>query len=204
MFVLRTLGGLSLTGPAGELLPGRHKDLALLAYIARHGSGSLARAELAALLWGERPEATARHSLRQSLLRLKRALAGSLDVRADSVSLADGAVELDVAAFEADLAAGREREAVARWQGDFLFRADDIGGENYRDWVAGERERLRRRLVSACERLVVQAQRAGDWPDAVRFAERWIEATPLDERAHHCLVETLALAGRHEIGRAHV
>src|SRR2546429_4354020 len=53
------------TGPAGELLPGRHKDLALLAYIARHGSGSLARAELAALLWGERPEATARHSLRQ-------------------------------------------------------------------------------------------------------------------------------------------
>jgi len=204
VFVLRTLGGLSLTGPAGELLPGRHKDLALLAYIARHGSGSLARAELAALLWGERPEATARHSLRQSLLRLKRALAGSLDVRADSVSLADGAVELDVAAFEADLAAGREREAVARWQGDFLFRADDIGGENYRDWVAGERERLRRRLVSACERLVVQAQRAGDWPDAVRFAERWIEATPLDERAHHCLVETLALAGRHdEAGARH-
>jgi len=204
VFILRTLGGLSLTGPAGELLPGRHKDLALLAYIARHGSGSLARAELAALLWGERPEATARHSLRQSLLRLKRALAGSLDVRADSVSLADGAVELDVAAFEADLAAGREREAVARWQGDFLFRADDIGGENYRDWVAGERERLRRRLVSACERLVVQAQRAGDWPDAVRFAERWIEATPLDERAHHRLVETLALTGRHdEAGARH-
>jgi len=198
VFVLRTLGGLRLTGPAGELLPGRQKDLALLTYIAGHRSGSLARAELAALLWGERPEATARHSLRQVLLRLKRALAGSLDVHADSVSLADGAVELDVAAFEADLAAGREREAVARWQGEFLSRADDIGGENYRDWVEGERERLRRRLVSACERLVVQAQRAGDWPDAVRFAERWIEAAPLDERAHHRLVETLSLAGCHD------
>jgi len=198
VFVLRTLGELRLSGAAGELLPGRHRDLALLAYIARRGSGSLARAELAALLWGERPEATARHSLRQVLLRLKRALAGSLDVRADSVSLAAGAVELDVAALEADLAAGREREAVARWHGEFLFSADDIGGENYRDWVEGERERLRRRFVSACDRLVVQAQRAGDWPDAVRFAERWIEAAPLDERAHHRLVETLGLAGRHD------
>jgi DNA-binding SARP family transcriptional activator/tetratricopeptide (TPR) repeat protein len=194
---LQTLGALRASGPEGEVRVGR-KELALLAYLARRSPQPAPREELAALLWGERRDAQARQSLRQALVRLKRAVNLPLDVQAESVAFLPGAWELDVAAFEADLAAGRLREAVARWEGDFLAGTEDVGGEGYRQWVEVEREALRQRVGRALEHLVAQAERAADWRAAVEWAERWTAARPLEERVHRRLIEVLHLAGRPE------
>jgi DNA-binding SARP family transcriptional activator/tetratricopeptide (TPR) repeat protein len=193
-FYLQLLGGLRLSGPDGEVMAGRRKELALLAYITRRAPRPVSRDELVALLWGDRPEANARHSLRQALLYLKDAAAGLLIIEPEQVWLATGTVTLDVAAFEADLAEGRLDQAVERWGGEFLKGAEDVGGESYRLWVEQEREGLRQRLSVAIERLLtapgVSAERA------VQFAERWAAAMPPDERAQRAVIQALARAER--------
>lgn len=195
MIHIHTLGAPRVLGPTGEVRVGR-KELALLVYLARLSPRPVPRAELATLLWGERLEALARQSLRQALVRLKRAVALPVEVQADSVTLLPGEWVLDVAAFEADLAAERRREAVARWGGDFLLRMEDVGGESYRLWMETEREALRQRVGQAFGQLVAEAEQAADWQGAVEWAEPWAAAQPLEERAQRRLIEVLRLAGR--------
>ena len=195
MLFLHTLGELRLIGPDGDVLAGRRKDLALLAYLASRAPRAVPRAQLAALLWDERAERSARHSLRQVLLRLKRALDGGLKVGPEHVELASG-VEIDTSVFDADLAAGRVREAVACYGGDFMAGVEDVGGEEYRLWVEGERARLRNDLANALERLIAGAEERGAWDEAVRWGEQWTDALPLDERAHTRLVKALRLDDR--------
>src|SRR5688572_32937851 len=97
-------------------------------------------------MWGERPEENARASLRQALFQLKRMLGDVLDVTPESVALRIDGLDFDVAAFEADVASGRFRDAALRWNGDFLHGAEDAGGESFRAWLESERARLRRLL----------------------------------------------------------
>jgi len=196
VLTLRTLGPPRLDGPDGELLRGRRKELALLAYLAARRPRAVPREALADLLWGARPDTNARQSLRQALLSLKRAVPDGFDAEADAVGLGTDALQLDISLFEADLAAGRRAEAIARWQGDFLSGFEDIGGEAFRSWLEGEREGLRRRLQVALAELVDDAERRGDRAEAVVWAERWTDLLPLDERGVIRLVRALHAAGR--------
>lgn len=202
MLHLCTLGELRLNGPAGELLAGRRKELALLAYLAQRAPRPVRRAELIDLLWGEREEQRARHSLRQALLMLRRTIGDGLTITPGMVTLETGIVELDLAAFEAAASAGRLREAVDLWRGDFLPATEDVGGEAYRLWIEAERERARRRVAETLERLIAAAEAAGDRPSAIAWAERWAELLPLDEGAYRRLVEELYLDGRSEAAQA--
>src|ERR1041384_6611436 len=70
---LQSLGFLRLCGPGGELLAHRRKELAVLVILADRSPRAVRREELIALFWGERSEERARHSLRQVVLRLRRA-----------------------------------------------------------------------------------------------------------------------------------
>lgn len=202
MLSLETLGALRLVGPDGDVLAGRRKELALVAYLARRSPREVTRTELATLLWGERDEARARHSLRQALLQLKRVLGDGFAVDAERVSLRAGAVALDAARFEAAVADGRFADAIALWHGDFLAPAEDAGGENYRLWVEGERVSLRARLAGAFESLVSRAESRGEWAEALASAERWLEALPLDERAALRVLQLLRLEGREADARS--
>src|SRR5881628_1218163 len=85
---LATLGDLRLEGPDGtELLAGRRKELALLAFLVRRAPRDVTREELATLLWGERDSAHARQSLRQVLLQLRRVLGDAIDVTSERVRI---------------------------------------------------------------------------------------------------------------------
>jgi tetratricopeptide (TPR) repeat protein/TolB-like protein len=178
---LRTLGELRLSSTDGELLPGRRKELALLAYLARRAPRVVRRDELIGLLWDERDEVHARQSLRQALLRLRRAVGDGLVVTRESAQLLDGVVELDSRAFETESREGRAADAIQRWDGDFLLGAEDAGGEAYRNWVEGERATLRRLLSASYEQLLVAAAEAGDRNVAATMAERWRDLFPDDE-----------------------
>lgn len=193
---LCTLGALRLEGAEAAALSSRRKELILLAYLARRAGRPVARAELAALLWETRDESKARQSLRQALLELRRAVGEGLEVEADQATLGEGALEWDGAAFEREVAANRWADALRRWGGEFLAGDDHLGGETFRGWLEGEREALRRQLGFALARLVEEAVGRGARSDAIRWAERWTELLPADERGHFRLIETLHLDGR--------
>ena len=192
---VRTLGGLRQTND-GDGRPLRRKPLALLSYVARRSPGAVTRTELATLFWGERGEERARQSLRQALLELKQVLADKIDIDPDSVRVAPGVVGLDIIAFERDLSDGRVQEAVARWSGDFFEGAEDIGGEGFRRWIDNERASLHGQLGTAMQKLIGDAELAGDWTAAAAWAQRWAEAVPFEEVAHLRLIESLRMNGR--------
>ncbi|MEP6730291.1 MAG: BTAD domain-containing putative transcriptional regulator [bacterium] len=195
MLQLFTLGELRLVSEDGTLLSRRGKPLLLLTYLARRHSRAIARTELAALLWGEREEARARHSLRQALLELGRLVGDGLHVTPESVQLDASDIQVDAELFERDVEAGRDREAVARWNGDFLSDADDRVEMALRLWLETERAGLRRRLTLAFERLLDDAERSSGGRDAIAIARRWTELAPLDEHACERLIATLRRAG---------
>ena len=196
-FRLITLGALRLVDPTGrDAAPGQRKLLALLAYLARRAPRTTTREALATLMWGERPEENARASLRQALFQLKRTLGDLLDVTPESASLRLDGLDFDAAALEADVAAGRFRDAALRWGGDFLKGGEDAGGESFRVWLESERARLRRLLSRALDALTSDAAARGAWPEAVTWAERWSDALPMEERPLQRLVELLSFAGR--------
>ncbi|MCI0436348.1 MAG: AAA family ATPase [Gemmatimonadetes bacterium] len=194
---LLTLGRARLEGTSRVLLPtARRRELALLAYIARRAPRPISREELATLFWGEREETRARHSLRQLLFLLRRTVGGCLRVTGETVWLEDDAIELDVVAFEADLAAGRREEGIARYGGQFLPGAENLGGEGFRGWLESERAGLERRYVSALSEWADEAAASSDWACVERCAERWAACRPLDEAPLVYLVEALEKQGR--------
>jgi DNA-binding SARP family transcriptional activator/tetratricopeptide (TPR) repeat protein len=193
---LRTLGALELTGPDGPLLCGRRKVLVLLAYLARSRSHTLRRAELAALLWGDRPEARALSSLREALFQLRGALGDALRSDRHSVTLDAEAVRLDVEELEAALAADQPERVVELWGGTFLPELEDVGTGELRNWIDRERAGLTGAYSAALETLVRSAEERGDWQGAVSWAERWVEAVPMSITAGEALERVLRLAGR--------
>lgn len=192
---LMTLGELRLDGAPSTALRSPRKALALLAYLARRSPRRVRREELMALLWGERPEARARQSVRQVLLELRQVLPEAFQADTDLVGL-NGGLVIDAVEFDRDISAGRLEQAVHRWHGDFLTGAEDVGGEEYRVWLEQERESLRRKLALALERLSERAVANQAWTDALRWAEVWANAAPYDERAHGRLIDALAHVGR--------
>ena len=72
---LRLFGRFGLSRASGDeiAIPGK-KAQALLAYLALNQDHRRSRAELAALLWSDRGEEQARHSLRQTTLTLRQVL----------------------------------------------------------------------------------------------------------------------------------
>ncbi len=196
-YQLLLLGPPRLTADGEERLARRRKELSLLACLALRGR-PVSRAWLAAAFWGERHEERARHSLRQTLVRLKEALPGAVVVDTEQVSLAPGAVEVDAAAFEADVAAGRWAAAAERWRGEPLAGCDAAGGEGFAAWLDGERARLGALHAAALRRLTDDAMDAARWTEAAAWAERWAEARPLDSDAASASVRALSLAGRGE------
>ena len=115
VIVCRTLGPLEVTvdgAPAPPELLWR-KHLALLVYLARSPRHTRSREHLIGLLWGDRAEAAARHSLSEALRVIRRhAGQSAVEVTVGQVGLASGAVELDVDRLE--LLAVRGRLARAR------------------------------------------------------------------------------------------
>ena len=82
----------------------RKKSRALVAILALRPGHAHARDTLTALLWANAPDEQARHSLRQELHELRRALpperTRALVIDAASVALDAEQVDVDVAAFE--------------------------------------------------------------------------------------------------------
>src|SRR3954447_7311813 len=137
MISCQTLGpvGLSLDGgPApSELLWRKH--LGLLVYLARSPRGR-AREHLIGLLWGEKPEAAARHSLNEAIRVLRRYLGdGNVDTSGGQVRLATGTVRLDIDRLEEHASAGEWEPASQLITGEFLEGFSIAGASEFENWL---------------------------------------------------------------------
>ena len=147
---------------------------------------------LAALLWPDVLDASARASLRSALWALRAAFgptAGEyLRAGRDFAELAGDGLRVDVREFGRLLAAGCPAEAVALHRGDLLSQFDA-------DWVLDARDEHEDRLCAAYAALAAAAEADGDTAAARDWAARRAAARPLDEHAARELIRLLMADG---------
>ncbi|TMR24967.1 hypothetical protein ETD85_45950, partial [Nonomuraea zeae] len=174
------------------------KTRALLCYLAAT-PGPHPRAELAGLLWGERPDANARGSLRLSLSELRGTVGGWLDITRDDVCFrADDACFVDHRQLTG---APTVAQALRLWRGEFLAGVclDDAPG--FTGWMDAERQRVRLLLRELLVRTAANGTPRSPNSDedgigqVVRLARIVAALDPFDEEAHRLLMVSLARAG---------
>jgi len=198
MIALRALGpvDVSVDGRAAppELL--WRKNLALLVYLARSPRRTRTRDHLVGLFWGDKPESSARHSLREAIRVLRQAgTEQAIETDADQVRLADGALTSDVEDFERHVAAGQWPAAAALAAGDFLEGFSLADAPGFEDWLSAERLAIRRRMVDALVQCADTLQRAGDARTAGDRARRALALDAASDAAVRALMRSLALHG---------
>ena len=184
---------------AGEPAPPEllwRKHLALFVYLARSPRRARTREHLVGLLWSERDEKAARHSLSEALRVFRRVL-GEDQVRADvdQVSLGAEAVTLDCDELAARSASGDWGGAAALVQGEFLEGLAVPYASEFETWLAAERLAWRARGVEALTRDAERRLAAGDLDGARGAALRALDLEPASEPAARAAVRSLALAG---------
>jgi DNA-binding SARP family transcriptional activator len=193
MLQVRVLGELTIELDGQPLaLPSRRPARVLLGWLALH-PGMHHRAKVAARLWPNVRDDSARVSLRSALAALRAALGPAAEraliaTRAD-VGLADQPeVSVDVREFERRLSAGQADAALALCGGELLAEFDD-------DWVLAARDQHRAREGEALGMLAGDAAAAGDHQTAIALARRRTALDPFDESAHRELIGLLLAAG---------
>jgi DNA-binding SARP family transcriptional activator len=200
---LELFGGFQVrAGQGRDIRLPRRKAQALLAYLALRPGQRFSRETLTALLWGDVAEEHARHSLRQALLDVRRALPpgsrSAIVVEGDQIALDSQAVVVDVVAFER-LATEASRKAVE--QAAALYRGDLLAGFTVREaafeeWLRPERERLRETGVRTLRKLLALQTGESKLERAVETAMRLLAIDPLHEAAHRALMRLYDRLGR--------
>ena len=185
---------------------------ALLAYLALDPQAPHAREELAALLCPDQSDAAALRNLRQTLNRLRHAIADKnarppfLEIARQTLQLnAASRCWLDVAEFREHLAAVKQhrhrhligcplcldhlRVAAELYRGDFMTGVT-VDSLLFEEWVRIERERLHQQALEVLHLLAAHYEGVGEYENTLRYARRQLELESWYEEA--------------QIGRAHV
>src|SRR6516165_8011967 len=176
------------------------KARALLGFLAAQGGQAVSRERLADLLWPYQGSDQARHSLRNCLLELRKALGAQAGpyLMADFAScrVQDTIVDLD--RFER-LSRSRQRTelqtAADLYRGEFL--ADfHIDSEPFQEWLAAERDRTLVLVCDILQRLSAAQDAAGEAEAAIQSGRRLVALDPLSEFGQRVLMRAYARAGR--------
>jgi DNA-binding SARP family transcriptional activator len=174
----------------------------LLAYLALNSGQSHPRDKIATLLWHDRPEEQARHSLRQCLFTLGKALGDDKPplvlAGRDQLSLDSDRVAVDVWQFESHVAAESPEDlqrAAAVYGGDLLaslsFEDDSLDA-----WCAAERTRLHDLFYEALATLTSHYADTLNLDAAIETGRRLVGLDPLREDAHRGLMRIYQRVGR--------
>ena len=190
------LGGFRVIGAASIAIAAPSpRQQEIISYLILHAQGAaIPRQRVAGSLWPESTDQQALTNLRRELHHLREGWPGVsqlFDPRSRTLAWRGDA---DVTAFEQriDHAGVGDRtsleQAVGLYKGDLL---PDCSAE----WIAGERERLRQRAVSAWARLVELLEKEGSFIEASARAEQLIRLDPLREQAWCALMRCYARRG---------
>lgn len=206
--VISLLGELQVTRDGTALpLPGSRKVRALLGYLAATAR-PVRRERLCELFWTLPDDP--RGALRWALSKLRGVVDGDDPrIRADRERVAFDAegVAVDWTAIRSRLRDQPEfipppelRQMEAVLARPLLDGLDRAGDESWIAWLTAEREDARLLHLDVLRRLA----RHPDVPreEAVAWARRWNEATPLEENAMRAVIGTLTALGRAEEAKA--
>jgi DNA-binding SARP family transcriptional activator len=201
--ILKLFGGFEARLGSGRTiaLP-RRKARALLACMSLRPALACSRATLLALLWGDVPGAQARHSLRQTLLDLRRALPHGrspiLLVEGDTLTLNPRRVEIDACELERLAKLGTRKaleRAAALYTGDLLAGLA-LREPPFEEWLRAERDRLRETALRVLGQLLLAQTSAADLEAAIETAMRYLTIDPLHEPVHRDLIQLYNRLGR--------
>jgi len=189
-WTLEVIGPPRLVGPGGARRIDR-RTAALLTYLALEGPQS--RTRIAALLWPETRDATARANLRQLVHRLRDATEAELLDGADPLALTP-AIAVDARVLH-DLARAGAHAEVARSEGQLLDGVELDDANELVEWIDHARDELVRLRRDAALAESTRCEHVGDGPAAVAAAQRAVELDPLSEVAHRQLIRAHYLGG---------
>ena len=194
----RVLGPVRVT-VAGADAPAEllwRKHVALLVYLARSPRRSRTREHLIGLLWSDRDERQARHSLSEALRVLRRALGDErLVADVDQVRLTPDAVALDCDRFAELCERSEWIAAAALVDGEFLEGLAIPEASDFENWLAVERAQWRARALDALVQGVAAALARGDAASAARVGLRAVALDRTSEPAARAAMRALTLAG---------
>jgi len=182
----------------GQEAPGDvlwRKHVALLAHLALSPDYTRSRDYFMGLLWPDKPQANARHSLNEAIRRLRAGLGPDrLVSHGDTIQLVDKSLEVDAVRFD-ELAKTDAAAALELVRGDFLegFIVEDAPG--FEDW-ASQRRRHYRSEVS--ELLLARGEAdlaANRFVEAQDASRRALGLSRFSEPAANLLMRSSALAG---------
>jgi YVTN family beta-propeller protein len=205
----RLLGPIEVEVEGRPLVLGSAKQRALLAILLLHANEVVSRDRLIDELWGERPPASAVHSLDVFISRLRKTLQANggeplLMTRAGGYLLQLEPEQLDLTRFERlvdegsralaagnfERASGHLTEALALWRGPAL------GDLAYESFARGEIERLEEQRLRAVEERIEAELALGRHASLVAELEALSNEHPLRERLHGQLMLALYRSGR--------
>jgi len=192
------LGSFRVDADPSVKIPKKGKALlALLAIAALDGSG-ISRERLSTMLWPYQDPEHARHSLRNCLGALRKALRAEAvlitdfaDCRADMLTDVGDFARLEKSNSQRDLEAAAEL-----YRGEAL---DDlwITSEPFREWVENERALWRERAMAVLSRLSTTATGNADHRTSIRAARRMVHIEPWNEEGQRLLIGALEASGQH-------
>ena len=186
------------------------KALALLAFLILNGEPQ-SRDTVAAFLWPELDQSSARGALRRTLSTLRRALHKDMvDFGREVIALKpDSGLWCDVVAFRTRLVDIKSHghpenqvcfrcqvpltEAAEIYRGDFLAGFSLRDSVEFDNWQFLQAEQLRRELSGVLDRLVLVHGEQREFTAALEYARRWLSLDQLNEAAHRSLMKLYAL-----------
>jgi DNA-binding SARP family transcriptional activator/TolB-like protein/Tfp pilus assembly protein PilF len=196
---IKLLGEFALRNGGAVVLPS--KVQALLAWLTLTDGKPVKREVIRELLWPDRGEDPARHSLRQALFVLRRDGFGGREVvesRDNAISLQRDCTTCDVHELREMLQPGSDaswQAIVALYDSPLLNGFPPISSE-FDDFVTGERRKLEAAVLAALGRHADAADSCGDAAHQIAIRERMLAIDPLREDSHRGLIAAYAHAGR--------
>lgn len=198
------------------------KVRALLAYLVIESDRPHRRAALAGLLWPDRTERAARHSLSQALFNLRTILGDAVTgedsepaLTVDQQTIQFNAASdhwLDVAAFTAAVNAceqhfhrrldlcepciERLHQAVDLYRGGFLSGLSLADSLPFEEWMLLQQERLHGQVVETLRRLARCHELRGEGERTLHYLQRHVQLEPWREDAHRQVMRLLAATGQ--------
>ncbi len=171
----------------------------LLIYLILHADSPQPRQRVAFLIWPDSPEAQARNNLRQFFFQLRQALPEpDRFLSADTHTICwktDEGQQIDVQRFrqalqEAEAAEHSGDQATVRKlleQAVSLYQGDLVP-DCYDEWIAPEREALRRQCQDACQKLAAMLEAQREYAAAILAAEQLLRLDPPNEETYAALM----------------
>ncbi len=174
-------------------LPAQRIRFALLVYLAVERN--VARDEASGLFWPDSSEERARHALSQSLYELKRILGDDWVMTQGGRLVIGPQLGIDAVRFTEHMKAGAVNDALKLYRGPFLSGFTLPNNEEFEKWLDRNRAQYERANRKARHDQVEALITNNRLAEAIEGARAWVDVDPLDDEAHHRLIELLGNAG---------